>query len=93
MNASAEDTGERATDIYSTKVPKPADPNRGYFSFLKSFISVDHESVLLDREGIILVLLDGVGSEEVVEILSEMKWKNDNGVKDVGVRTTWIMCS
>ena len=83
MNASTDDAGERVTDIHSTKVPKPADPNRGYFSFLKSFISVDHESVLLDREGIILVLLDGVGSEEVVEILSEMKWKNDNGVKDV----------
>ena len=44
----------------------------------------------MDREGIILVLLDGVGSEEVVEILSEMKWKNDNGVKDVSDFTTWI---
>ena len=44
---------------------------------------MDHEGVLQDREGVILVLLDGLGSGELPSLLQEMKRKNDNGVKDV----------
>lgn len=83
VNAPPDHSVPSSTDIYTTKEPKPADPNRGYFSFLKSFISVDHEGVLQDREGVILVLLDGLGSGELPSLLQEMKRKNDNGVKDV----------
>ena len=83
VNAPPDHSVPSSTDIYTSMFVKTADPNRGYFSFLKSFISVDHEGVLQDREGVILVLLDGLGSGELPSLLQEMKRKNDNGVKDV----------
>ena len=85
MNAPPDHSLPSSTDIYTTKEQKTADPSQGYFSFLKSFISVDHEGVLRDREGVILILLDGLGSGELPSLLQEMKFKNDNGVKDVSL--------
>lgn len=67
VNAPPDHSVPSSTDIYTTKEPKPEWSG----------------GVLQDREGVILVLLDGLGSGELPSLLQEMKRKNDNGVKDV----------
>lgn len=82
-NATDDTNVKCSTDIYTTKEPKPQSPNQGYFSFLRSFISMEHESIVKDREGIIIVSLDGIYDRELIELLSDMKKRNDTGVRDV----------
>ena len=77
-NASAD--GTTNTDIYTTKEKKEeAKGFRGIFSYLIG----DHESTVKEREGIIIVSLDGVFEGELVDVFSDMKVRNDRGVKDV----------
>ena len=65
-NASKDPNIVSNSDIFSTKVPKPVQPQQGYFSFFKSFISVERESICKDREGIVLACLDGLSDYEVL---------------------------
>ena len=88
-NASDDSSVQCNTDIYTTKEMKQQPANQGYFSFLKSFISVEHDSLMKEREGIIVVCLDGVFEEELVQLFVEMKQRNDRGVRDVMDRL-WI---
>ena len=82
-NASDDPAVQCNTDIYTTKEMKQQPVNQGYFSFLKSFISVEHDSIMKEREGIIVVSLDGVFEEEMIQLFVEMKKRNDRGVRDV----------
>ena len=84
-NASKDPNIVSNSDIFSTKVPKPVQPQHGYFSFFKSFISVERESICKDREGIVLACLDGLSDYEVLDLLIKMKQINDSSVKDVVV--------
>ena len=86
MNASSDPLIPSTTDIHSTKIPKPKSVDKSsYFSFFKSFISVEHESLLKDRDGVVLVVLDGVQDTEVVELLIDMKKRNDVDSQEVGL--------
>ena len=77
-NASAD--GAANTDIYTTKEKKEeAKGFRGIFSYLIG----EHESIMKEREGILIVSLDGVFEGELVDVFSDMKVRNDRGVKDV----------
>ena len=84
-NATDDSNVKCSTDIYTTKIPKPQPVNQGYLSFLRSFISVEHESIMKEREGIIIVSLDGFYDREIIELFSEMKKRNDSGVRDVPI--------
>lgn len=75
------------TDIYTTKVIKQPEPYQSYFSYLKSFIAGEHESKVKEREGIIILSLDGVYEEELIQVLIDMKKRNDKGVRDVRINT------
>lgn len=82
-NATDDKNVKCSTDIYTTKKPKAQPADQSYFSFLRSFISVEHDSIMKEREGIIIVSLDGFYDREVIEVFSEMKKRNDSGVRDV----------
>lgn len=60
-------------------------PSPGYFSFFKSFISVEHDSTCRDREGIVLAIVDELSDYEILDLLIEMKKINDRSVKDVSL--------
>lgn len=87
-NATDDENVKCSTDIYTTKESKPPAPTQGYFSFLRSFISVEHTSIMKEREGIIIVSLDGIYDRELMELLFDMKKRNDVGVRDV--RTPFV---
>ena len=77
-------------DIYSTKKPKEEPAQPGYFSFFKSFISVEHDSTCRDREGIVLAIVDELSDYEILDLLIEMKKINDRSVKDVSLILLWL---
>lgn len=71
------------TDIYTVKLPKPEEAQKGYFSFLRSFISMERDGVCTDREGIIIAMMDGLTDYEIMDLLIASRKMNDHGVRDV----------
>lgn len=74
------------TEIYSTKERVEKDTS-GYLSFFKSLIRNDHDGNVKEREGLILVLLDGMFESDLEEFLLDVKKRSDTGVKDVKIVT------
>ena len=86
MNATDDPSLPCNTDIYSTKEKVEKDTS-GYLSFFKSLIRNDHDGNVKEREGLILVLLDGMFESDLEEFLLDVKKRSDTGVKDVEIVT------
>ena len=55
----------------------------GYFSFFKSFLSREPEGNIKEREGLVLVLLDGAYETDIFETMMEMNSRLNRERKDV----------
>ena len=85
MNATDDPSFPCNTDIYSTK--KIEKDTNGYLSFFKSLMRSNRDGNIKEREGLILVLLDGMCESDLVEFLLDAKKRSDTGVKDVDIVT------
>ena len=54
-----------------------------YFSFFKSFLSREPEGNIREREGLVLVLLDGAYETDIFETMMEMNSRLNRERKDV----------
>ena len=88
MSVPENDSGECRTEIYTTQ-ERPVEEVSSYFSYFKSFLRREPEGNIRDREGVVLVLLDGAYETDIIETMIEMDSRMYNNRKDVcvGVRS------
>lgn len=76
------DSVECRTEIYTTQ-ERPVEETGSYFSFFKSFLSREPEGNIKEREGLVLVLLDGAYETDIFETIMEMNSRMNRERKDV----------
>lgn len=76
------DSVECRTEIYTTQ-ERPVEETGSYFSFFKSFLSREPEGNIKEREGLVLVLLDGAYETDIFETMMEMNLRLNKERKDV----------
>ena len=84
MSVPENDSAECKTEIYTTQ-ERTVEETTSYFSFFKSFLSREPEGNIKEREGLVLVLLDGASETDIFETMVEMNVRLNRERKDVGL--------